>query len=191
LNGNQNPLSDRHYRPLPAEAVRLCEALSAPPRLVAHLILVHDFASRLMERLGEAFPGLTFDREAVLFGAATHDLGKTVYRDELIASGHKHQERGVEVLRSMGVPEEKARFAYTHGNWEHAENATLEDLLVALSDKCWKGKRIEKLESMTVSFISSATGEPEWTCFAKLDEILMGLAQDADARLAWQAGFAS
>jgi hypothetical protein len=82
-----------------------------------------------------------------------------------------------------------ARFAYTHGNWDTAPNAELEDLIVALADHCWKGKRSEQLETKIVEVLSSLSGEPAWTCFSKLDEIVESLSADADARLAWQGSF--
>ena len=66
-------------RPLPNEAKKLCDLLAAPPLLVAHLTLVHDGAADLLDSLGKEFPLLEVHREAVLFGAATHDLGKVLH----------------------------------------------------------------------------------------------------------------
>ncbi|MFI1093837.1 nitroreductase family deazaflavin-dependent oxidoreductase [Streptomyces sp. NPDC020917] len=71
--------ADPPMLPLPDRAAELVSALSCPPRLAAHLRAVHDAAHRLVGRLEEHCPGLDFDREAVLFGAATHDVGKTVH----------------------------------------------------------------------------------------------------------------
>lgn len=182
-----DPLSNHKYKPLPPEARQICERLSAPPRLLAHLVLVHDAACTLIDEVHTAFPEVPFNAEQVRFGAAIHDVGKTVHRDELNESGKKkHQQAGVEVLESLGVPHEWARFAFTHSNWD-GEQITLEDLLVALADKCWKGKRIEKLESLTADALSAALGKPRWECYATLDDILRSIARDADERLAWQA----
>lgn len=184
-----DPLSSDEYRPLPLEAHRICNQFSAPPRLCAHLVLVHDTACSLIDQIHGAFPRLRFDAELVRFGAAVHDIGKSVHREELTEFGkEKHQKAGVEILESLGLPYERARFAFTHANWD-GEEITVEDLLVALADKCWKRKRIDKLESLTAEFLSTASGEPTWECYAKLDEILQSLAQDADKRLAWQASF--
>ena len=168
----------------------LLRRVSAPPRLIAHLILVHDFAATLIERIDQAFPGLTFDRDAVLFGAAVHDIGKAVHHDELVEAANRHDKRGLELLKSMGVPEHKARFAYTHRNWSD-NNVTFEDLLVAMADKWWKGKRIEDLESKAADHLARASQKPRVTCYAALDEILESLARDAQARLAWQGGFSA
>jgi hypothetical protein len=65
----------------------------------------------------------------------------------------------------------------------------LEDLLVALADKCWKGQRVDKLESKITALLSAASNKPEWACYAELDEILQGVTKNADARLAWQQAF--
>lgn len=185
----ENPLANPEYRRLPDDAVGLLQEVSSPPRLVAHLVLVHDVAWTLMERISETFPAVHFDREAVLFGASTHDIGKTVCRNELVKSGKEHERRGMELLRGMGVAENRARFAFTHGNWKNAEPITMEDLLVALADKCWKGKRIDELEAMAADRLSRASSKPAGTCRAELDEILGSLACDAEARLAWRDRF--
>ena len=184
-----DPLSDSAFRQLPPDVLNLLRRASAPPRLIAHLILVHDVASRLVEQLSQAFPNVTFDRDAVLFGAATHDMGKALDVAELVQPGKDHERRGVELLLDMGIPEVRARFAYTHGNWDTAQNVTLEDLLVALADNCWKGKRLDELETKTVNLLSSASGKPAWDCYAELDDILGSLAAHADARLEWQRKF--
>ncbi|MGA9670390.1 MAG: HD domain-containing protein, partial [Terracidiphilus sp.] len=73
---------------------------------MAHLILVHDAAATLVEKIAQAFPNLQLDRDLILFGAATHDLGKTTVREELSRSGKQHQSLGVDLLKSLGVSEE-------------------------------------------------------------------------------------
>ena len=88
----------------------------------------------------------------------------------------------------MGISSERARFAYTHGNWD-VPSVNLEDLLVALADKCWKGKRVDALEERITALLSAASKKPEWACYAELDAIVEELTRDADARLAWQAAF--
>jgi hypothetical protein len=187
-SGMNDPFLNSTYRQLPEETVNLLRQVAAPPRLIAHLILVHDVAATLVERVTAAFPEATFARDKVLFGASIHDFGKVIERSELIMSGTQHEQRGVELLRSMGISSERARFAYTHGSWE-ATNVNLEDLLVALADKCWKGKRVDALESKITALLSAASKKPEWECYAQLEGIVEELTRDADARLAWQAAF--
>jgi putative nucleotidyltransferase with HDIG domain len=181
--------SDGRYAPLPDKALELCRMTGAPPRLVAHLTLVHDAARRLVNGVHAVFPALKFDEEAIYFGAATHDLGKTIHSVELSESGMLHESRGVELLRELGVPEDLARFAYTHNNWTGSVSVKIEDLLVALADKCWKGKRVTDLETLATETLAELTGIPQWHCYAVLDDLLQDLASDADARLEWQRSF--
>lgn len=184
-----DPLANSHFRPLPPDVISLLSRVSASPRLIAHLILVHDVASRLVEQVTHTFPDVPFDKDAVLYGAATHDLGKAAHVEELVQAGKAHEQRGFDLLQEMGVSAERARFALTNGNWEALENVGLEDFLVALADNCWKGKRSEQLESRTVALLSSISGRPAWDCYSELDDILGSLAADADDRLAWQGEF--
>jgi putative nucleotidyltransferase with HDIG domain len=177
------------YIPLPEEAIRICDALNAPPRLVAHLTLVHDVAVQLVKEVEAAFPELRFDGKSVLFGAAIHDIGKAVHVKELVEPGHEHERKGVELLQAQGIPATLARFAYTHANWGEEPAVQIEDLLVALADNCWKGKRAERLEEKAVRSISDQTHYPLWEVFSRLDSLLQQLASDADGRLAWQAKF--
>jgi putative nucleotidyltransferase with HDIG domain len=179
----------QEYAPLPEEVMGLCRRLHASPRLVAHLTLVHDVAKKLVEGLHVSFPGLSFDAKLVLFGAATHDLGKSVHPEELSAAGSEHERQGVLLLRKLGVSEQRSRFAYTHANWMDASEIALEDLLVALADNCWKGKRLAPLEDEVIKVISAKVPQARWEIFTALDEIVQRLAADADERLNGQARF--
>lgn len=176
---------------LPANILDICRKLNAPPRLIAHLTLVYDVAGKLKSEIELGFPGLPINYDEVLFGAATHDIGKAVFKEELIDSGNRHEERGVELLKKYGISASKARFAYTHANWNSEENIELEDLLVALADNCWKGKRNEPLESLITAKIAAKIGKESWEAFLTLDEILQRICADADRRLNWQAQFSA
>jgi HD superfamily phosphodiesterase len=188
-NMKSDELADGKYSPLPNRVLDLCNGAEAPPRLVAHLILVHDVARRLVNGVQTAFPGLKLDEDAVFFGAATHDIGKALHRVELSEPGKLHELRGVELLKDLGVPLSLARFAYTHGNWNGTHPIQMEDLMVALADNCWKGKRVPDLEALTTAALAEITREPEWQCYAALDDLLQDLAAGADARLEWQHSF--
>ena len=177
------------FSPLPKDVQEICRALRSPPRLVAHLTVVHDVARRLAQELRKAFPTLDFDEKSVLFGAATHDIGKAVYTEELVQPGHRHEQKGAELLRGRGVPDNLARFAYTHANWEETPGIQIEDLLVALADHCWKGKRSSELEEEVTQIISKQTQRESWEVFSALDDILQRLASNSDQRLSWQAQF--
>lgn len=120
----------------------------------------------------------------MLFGAATHDIGKVLHTEELSGPGHRHEAAGRDLLIRYGVPVHLTRFAATHGSWESAD-AGLEDLLVSLADKIWKGARVESLEERVAGFL----GGPPWEAFLALDDLVQDLAGGADARLAFQAAY--
>jgi hypothetical protein len=173
--------------PLPADVALLLAGVNAPPRLVAHLTLVHDVALRLLRSLKKAWPQLEVDADAVAFGAATHDIGKVRVPSELSAPGASHEALGESLLLAAAVSPARARFARTHG-LPPAE-LDLEDALVALADKAWKGKREKDLEDRVVALLAALTGAPAWDVFIRLDGIVARLARDADARLQWQGRF--
>ncbi|MGF1427964.1 HD domain-containing protein [Kitasatospora sp. LaBMicrA B282] len=175
-------------RPLPEAVAELLGELAAPPRLVAHLRAVHEVAGQLVEWLEVACPQLGFDRAAVLFGAATHDIGKTVWPAELSGPGSQHEEAGRELLLAHGVAPESARFAGTHAAWAEP-GVGVEDLLVSLADKVWKGKRVAELEDLVVAELVRAAGAPVWEEFLRLDDELTRIAAGAEERLAYQAGY--
>lgn len=173
-------------RPLPSLARQLCQKLEAPARLIAHLTLVHDAAVEVVNGLQQQFQTLSFDSEAVLFGAASHDLGKVLHPDELTGPGNLHETDGPKLLEENNVSLELARFARTHGAWSR-ESFPLPDLIVALADCVWKGQRLEALEAQVVSRIAEQTGTQEWEVFDRLDGLLDEIARRGDERLAWQA----
>ena len=166
------------WRPLPETVAELLRDLDAPARLGAHLRLVHDVAWRLTDALGRRWPALDFDTTAVLFGAATHDVGKVEYPAELAGPGRRHELAGERLLLRYGVPAHLARFAASHGTWTEPGRGT-EDLLVSLADTVWRGRREPSLESLVRTRIG-----------ADVDDILTRLAADADDRLTFQNAFA-
>ncbi|WP_406864636.1 HD domain-containing protein [Streptomyces sp. HUAS MG47] len=180
--------SEEHVRlrPLPDEAAALLREVGAPPRLVAHLRAVHDVAAQLVDWVTAQCPALGLDREAVLFGAATHDIGKAVHRAELSGPGSAHEEAGRALLLAHGVRPDLARFAGSHARWD-AEGVGVEDLLVSLADKVWKNKRVPELEDRVVAELARAGGLPVWEAFLRLDEELTRIGDGAEERLAYQA----
>jgi hypothetical protein len=166
----------------PEDAFRLLVEMGAPGRLVRHHELVVKAASILCQRVFEQF-GLPFCRDEVLLGAALHDVGKILYPDEMQVPGHRHERAGETVLIEKGVNPEIARFCITHASWEAPER-TLEDLLVALADKLWKGKREEELETRVLEVIAKTSRRESWDVFAQLDTICEQIAADGPSRLA-------
>ena len=175
-------------RRLPSRVEDLLHELGAPPRLAAHLRAVHDVAHQLLDRLDHDRGDLAVDREAVLFGAATHDIGKTIHIDELSGPGSAHEEAGHRLLLDRGVDERMARFARTHAAWSEPGIA-IEDLLVSLADKVWKGKRVPDLEQRVVDHLTEASGQATWQAFMDLDDLLTAIAADADRRLAFPSAY--
>lgn len=173
-------------RPLPNRAAALLAA--APPRLHAHHELVHDVAWRLLEGIQKRFT-LPVNVDAVLFGAATHDIGKMFVPAELSQPGSTHESIGESHLLTAGIPPQLARFARTHGF--APEHLPLEDTLVVVADKVWKGQRNAAVEARLVKLLSEAAGQPAWQTFDALDNILERLARDGDRRLEHQSHFAT
>ena len=178
-------------QPLPKQVEEICQKVNAPPRLVAHLTLVHDVASSLVEEFQRRLPALKLDTRSVCFGAATHDIGKALHPAELVEAGSEHEAEGELLLKRLGVAKQLARFARTHAAWREDTSLALEDLFVTLADTCWKGKRVPELDEMVARRIAAQTGGEEWEVYLILDDILQKLSADADTRLAWQATFAA
>lgn len=180
--------TDPPLRPLPPHVADLVRRVTAPPRLAAHLRAVHDVAYQLVDWTELCAPGLAVDRAAVLFGAATHDIGKTQHPAELSGPGSLHEEAGREMLLAHGFHAGLARFAGTHAAWT-APGTTIEDLLVSTADKIWKNKRVPDLEDLLVTRLVRATGREHWEEFLALDEALEHIGDGAERRLALQASF--
>ena len=154
--------------------LEIFERLKMPPRLLAHLTLVHDAKVKI-------------DKELALFGAATHDIGKCVCKNELTQPGREHEAQGQKLLLSLGASPQMAAFAKNHSTW--SERSTIESLLVSLADKIWKGSRVAELEDLVAAKISQASALEKWEAYLLLDDIIQKIASDADKRLAWQNQF--
>ena len=191
MNGNieRETMTMDDLRPLPPVVVELLRGLDASPRLLAHLVLVHDVAARLLEALAATWPHLPVDAGAVLLGAATHDIGKVRVPEEVTGPGTTHAALGQQLLEEHGFPTELARYARTHETWIEEPDVTPEDLLVALADYLWRGKRDAALEGAITSWIADAVSAAPWVVFLDVDDIATDLAQDAPRRLSWLAHF--
>jgi hypothetical protein len=119
----------------------------------------------------------------VHLGAALHDVGKLLYPDEMREPGHAHEQAGQALLIEHHVAEHVARFCITHASWDEPTLA-LEDLLVALADKLWKGKRVEKLEQLVVARLAYGLELPPWRVFELADTVFESVAEPASDRLA-------
>jgi len=162
--------------------MQLLRDLGASPWLVRHHELVLEAAVVLCDRVTRDL-GVSFDRDRVLAGASLHDAGKIVHPDEMQAPGSRHEAAGEELLLANGVAPAIARCCVTHASW-NGPDVTIEDLLVALADKLWKGKREDELEQRAAGAIERATGRPAWEVFDALDAICEAVAADGTDRLA-------
>lgn len=169
----------------PIDALQLLRAMGATPRLVRHHELVLEAAVLLCERMGREV-GVAFDRNQVLVGAALHDAGKIVHPEEMSRPGSRHELTGEQLLSSHGVPPELARFCVTHAAWSQP-GVTIEDLLVALADKLWKGTRDDGLERRVTEVIARTTKREVWAVFEALDSICEAIAAEGPDRLASSA----
>jgi hypothetical protein len=171
-------------RQMPKQARDVLTAIGASPRLLAHHALVHEAAAELVEGIAAEWPSFAVDRQAVLLGAATHDAGKAVHREEMSGPGRKHEADGPALLVAHGIPEDLARFARTHGQWALEPSPGAEDLLVALANLVWVGERNQRLEDAMILQVAQFSGEPLWNVFARFDSILLSIVEGAGRRLA-------
>ncbi|HLZ23824.1 MAG TPA: hypothetical protein VKQ30_17060 [Ktedonobacterales bacterium] len=98
--------------------------------------------------------------------------------------GHAHERAGEGLLRSHGFLEALARFAQTHQQWVQDPAAQPEDLLVAVADGWWRGKRNDQLEPAGCRWITAETRAAQWQVCATLDDSAADLTSEADVRLA-------
>ncbi|ASJ70325.1 HD domain-containing protein [Granulosicoccus antarcticus] len=159
----------------------LYKSLGAPSRLIDHVIHVGAVAEKLANELKEI--GVTLDENLVCLGAACHDAGKIIYKNELDEPGSLHELAGEKLLLEHDVSPVVARFCRSHAQYERMETS-YEELLVALADKLWKGKRVENLELEIIDLTANQIGKERWDLFDKLDTIFEDIAAEGDSRLA-------
>ncbi len=170
---------------LPKEIRDLLEQFDAPQILIKHLTIVNSTAFYIVKKLKTEWLNLVLNEKEILFGASTHDIGKAIITDELYKKGKKHESEGFKILKELGYNDQESRFTITHGNWENSD-LKIEDLIVCLSDKIWKGKRINELEERITNKIAELTKTDFWDVSMKLELILEKIAIGSDDRLAWQ-----
>ena len=163
------------------EAYDLLRALGATPHLLRHLQLVGEAGDELILGLQEL--DVEIDVGFVRLGIAIHDAGKIVHPEELRGPGSEHEPTGEALLLQHGVQPEIARCCLSHARYETMD-VRLEELLVALADKLWKGKRVEHLEARVVDAVSERLNCDRWDIFNRLDDCFESIANSGDDRLA-------
>jgi hypothetical protein len=162
------------------EAYDLLARLGAPPRLLAHARLVAEAAELLVAELQRRH--VPIDAEFVGVAAVLHDAGKILHPEELQDSGSQHEAAGARLLLGAGVAPALARCCLSHAQWEGMA-CSLEELLVALADHLWKGKRNAELERRVIEGIAGRTGQAFWALFVELDGCFEAIAADGTGRL--------
>lgn len=162
------------------DAYKLLRSLGAPDHLLTHVTLVGEAADLLIEKFAEL--DLSIDFEFIRIGVAIHDSGKIVHTSEMTGPGSEHEPEGQRMLISEGVPENIARCCMSHARWSEME-CSLEELIIALSDKLWKGKRVEPLERLVIDRIASKLNKERWDIFQDLDSHFELIATGGDDRL--------
>ncbi|WP_444927082.1 hypothetical protein ACJJI4_03585 [Microbulbifer sp. TRSA002] len=59
---------------------------------------------------------------------------------------------------------------------------SLEELLIALSEKLWKGNRVEDLELLNIDHIAQQQSVDRWHMYEPLDSLFESIAADGDIR---------
>jgi hypothetical protein len=161
-------------------ARRLLVDLGAPPRLLRHVELVGEAAELLLAKL--ALLGALPRRDLVRVGVVLHDVGKIVHPAELHGGGSEHEPAGEALLLGRGVSPELAKICVSHARWRQMP-VSLEELIVALADKLWKGVRDSELEERVTDLVASNLVIDRWELFVELDTAFEDIAGDGTDRL--------
>jgi len=162
------------------DAFELLNLLNAPDHLKLHVSLVGEAADLLIEKCKQL--AISIDENMIKIGVVIHDIGKIVHTNEMSESGSKHEPEGQRILIEKGVDPKIARCCISHAQW-HSMECSLEELLIALSDKLWKGKRVEELELRVIDMVSDMLGNSRWELFAELDNHFEYIASGGTERL--------
>ncbi len=163
-----------------SEAFDLLREMGASGHLIKHIDLVGEAAEILLRKCEEMH--VPIDSEFVKVGVVIHDIGKTIHSHEMSISGSLHETEGEKILLEKGVSNKIARCCLSHSQWYEME-CSLEELIIALSDNLWKGKRIESLELQVIDNIALALSKDRWDVFSELDSQFELIANDGDNRL--------
>jgi HD domain len=163
-----------------ADVYQLLKALGATPQLVQHLKLVGEAAELLIIQLQKR--KIPFDPNYVRLGVAVHDAGKILHPIELREPGNQHEASGETLLLTHGVDPKIARCCRSHAQWSQMPCA-FEELVVALADNLWKGKRHPELENRVITETAGRLQQDYWDLFVDLDSAFEQIAAGGDDRL--------
>jgi len=161
-------------------AFKLLDELDAPEHLKKHVKLVGEAADALLLKL--TMLAIEVDRDFIDAGVVIHDVGKIVHTEEMAGPGSEHETKGKELLEGRAVDAKLARVCLSHARWDAME-CSLEELLIALSDKLWKGKRESALELLVIDRVASQLGKERWDLYSDLDSEFENIASAGHERL--------
>ena len=167
------------------DAYELLDELKAPAHLKLHVRLVGEAADLLIQKCNEL--NILIDENLIRIGVAIHDIGKIVHVNEMTGVGSEHEPEGEKILLSKGIDPKIARCCLSHAQWKNME-CSLEELLIALSDKLWKGKRVQELELQVIDRVSELLGKGRWAVFEELDTQFEHIASGGHERLQRSVG---
>ncbi|MFH1810551.1 MAG: HD domain-containing protein [Pseudomonadota bacterium] len=167
------------------EVLSFLVELGAPEHLLRHLELVGEVAALLVEELRGL--GVSFDARLVELGAAIHDAGKIVHPEEMSGGGNEHEPAGERFMLEQGVDPRLARFCLSHSRYQELE-VSFEELVVALADTLWKGRRQPELELEVIDQVARKLGVERWDVFPRLDACFEEIAAQGDERLGRSLG---
>lgn len=162
------------------DAYDILDSIEAPEHLKTHVKLVGEAADLLIEKFEEL--ELKLDFEFIRTGVAIHDIGKVVHLNEMSGPGSEHEPEGEKILLEKGVSPKLARVCMSHARWNEMA-CSIEELIIALSDKLWKGKRVETLEMQVIDRIADILTLERWDVFPDLDLKFEEIASGGHERL--------
>jgi hypothetical protein len=164
------------------EARALLVQVGAPDRLVRHGELVAEAGELLLAATRRL--GVQVDEDLVRAGCFLHDAGKVLHSSELHGGGAQHEAAGERLLLAHGVDPQIARCCRSHAQWRSMPAVSIEELLVALADVTWKGRRSPELEGRMVDEVAQRTGRDRWAVLVAVDDAAEGVADGGAERLA-------
>jgi len=145
------------------DAYNIMKNLGAPKRLIQHSELVKEAAEELISGLYDLSEKIDF--EFVRIGVILHDIGKIKYKEEIYSNeGNFHAIEGEKILLKIGISKKIARCCVSHNNYNNMK-CSIEELLIALSDKLWKGKRDKELELKVIDELACLYEKTRWDIY--------------------------
>lgn len=167
------------------EAFELLNKLGAPEHLKTHVTLVGEATDLLISALQEL--GVEIDFEFIRTGVVIHDIGKIIHSSEMTGPGSEHEPEGEKILINNAASPKLARVCLSHARWDKME-CSIEELVIALSDKLWKGKRVESLELAVIDNTADILQKERWDIFPELDLKFEEIASGGHERLQRSVG---